>query len=196
MGVQSSQVVVCSEQLMRRDLELLDSPEHPGLKPDCERCCGLCCVAPAFSASADFAINKGAGRPCPNLTEEFRCSIHERLRAEGFRGCVAYDCFGAGQKVTQVTFNGQDWRRSPQIAAQMFEVYGVMRQLHALLRYLSEALKLPPARPLHGELRLALEELEGRSRESPDALLKLDVASHRAAVNDLLLRVSDLVRAP
>jgi len=181
---------------MRRDLELLDpSPEHPGLKPDCERCCGLCCVAPAFSASPDFAINKGAGQPCPNLTEEFRCSIHVRLRAEGFRGCVAYDCFGAGQKVTQVTFKGQDWRRSPQIAAQMFEVYGVMRQLHALLMYLSEALKLPPARPLHGELRRALEELEGHSRESPDALLKLDVASHKAAVNDLLRRVGDLVRA-
>jgi hypothetical protein len=181
---------------MRRDLELLDPiPEHPGLKPDCERCCGLCCVAPAFSASPDFAINKAAGRPCPNLTEEFRCSIHERLRAEGFRGCVAYDCFGAGQKVTQVTFNGQDWRRSPQIAAQMFEVYGVMRQLHALLLYLSEALKLHPAGPLHGELRRALEELEEHSRESPDALLKLDVPSHKTAVNDLLRRVSDLVRA-
>ena len=50
--------------------------DHPGtrrldprsdLRADCERCVGLCCVAPAFSASADFAIDKAAGRPCPNL---------------------------------------------------------------------------------------------------------------------------------
>ena len=182
---------------MSRELELLNPlpEEHPGLKPDCERCCGLCCVAPAFSVSRDFALDKGSEEPCPNLTKAFRCSIHDRLRVEGFRGCVAYDCFGAGQKVTQVTFNGQDWRRSPQIAAQMFEVYGVMRQLHALLVYLSQALTLQPARPLYGELRRALEELEGYSRGSPDALLSLNLASHKAEVNDLLHRVSDLVRA-
>ena len=167
----------------------------PGLKPDCERCCGLCCVAPAFAVSPDFAINKGPGEPCPNLTREFRCGIHDHLRVEGFQGCVAYDCFGAGQKVTQVTFNGQDWRQSPRIAGQMFEVFGDMRQLHALLVYLSEALTLRPARPLYGELRLKRDELEGYSRDSPDALMRLDVAMHKREVNNLLLRVSDLVRA-
>ena len=31
------------------------------LHADCERCFGLCCVAPAFSAPADFAIDKAAG---------------------------------------------------------------------------------------------------------------------------------------
>jgi hypothetical protein len=129
------------------------------------------------------------------VTEGFRCGIHVRLRDEGFRGCVAYDCFGAGQKVTQLTFGGQDWRRSPLIAKQMFEVFGVMRQLHALLMYLSQALKLRPARPLYDELQLALKEIEGYTQGSPDALLKLDVASQKAKVNDLLLRVSELVRA-
>jgi hypothetical protein len=182
---------------MPRELELLDpSPErHPDLKPDCERCSGLCCVAPAFAASPDFAIDKRAGEPCPNLTEDFRCGIHDRLRDVGFRGCVAYDCFGAGQKVTQVTFDGADWRRSPGIAGQMFEVFGVMRQLHALLVYLNQALTLQPARPLYGDLRRKLEELEGCSQEGPDALMRLDVGPHKAEVNDLLLRVSDLVRA-
>ena len=77
----------------------------------------------------------------------------------------------------------------------MFEVFGVMRQLHTLLMYLSQALTLPPAQPLYGELRLKLQEIEGYSEESPDALLRLDVASHKEEVNDLLLRVSDLVRA-
>ena len=70
-----------------------------------------------------------------------------------------------------------------------------MRQLHALLVYLTEALTLHAARPLHGELRLKLHELEGYSEDGPEALLRLDVASHKREVNDLLLRVSDLVRA-
>nr|BFE68040.1 hypothetical protein GCM10020092_013410 [Actinoplanes digitatis] len=64
------------------------------LRADCGRCAGLCCVAPAFARSADFAIDKPAGRPCPNLAEDFRCGIHERLPEKGFRGCVVFDCFG------------------------------------------------------------------------------------------------------
>ncbi|MGH2722350.1 MAG: hypothetical protein ACRDJO_12230 [Actinomycetota bacterium] len=171
------------------------APPVSPLTPDCERCCGLCCVAPALAASPDFAIDKRAGEPCPNLTGHFRCRIHDRLRAEGFRGCVAYDCYGAGQKVTQVTFGGRDWRRSPEFAPQMFEVFGVMRQVHALLLHLTQALRLGAAEPLHAELRRKLEQLEGHSMQGPEALLHLDVRSLRTEVDDLLLRVGALVRA-
>lgn len=164
------------------------------LQPDCERCCGLCCVAPAFARSPDFALDKAPGVPCPNLTDGFRCNIHDRLRVEGFRGCVAYDCFGAGQKVTQVTFGGRDWRRSPEDAAPMFEVYGVMRQLHALLWYLEEASTLTPAEPLHAEVQRRQEQIRALSLSSPEALLRLDVAPHKAAVDALLRRISGLVR--
>ncbi|MCW2918782.1 MAG: hypothetical protein JWN52_6850 [Actinomycetia bacterium] len=165
------------------------------LRADCERCFGLCCVAPAFSASADFAIDKDAGKPCPNLQADFRCGIHNRLRQQGFPGCTVYDCFGAGQKVSQVTFGGQDWRRTPHIAGQMFEVLTIMRQLHELLWYMTEALTLQPARPLHGELRRALDETERLTHNSPDDLVELDVTAHRRNVNALLLRTSELVRA-
>jgi hypothetical protein len=88
------------------------------LKAECSRCFGLCCVVPAFSASAEFAIDKPASRPCPNLRSDFNCSIHARLRFSGFGGCAAYDCFGAGQKVAQDTFGGRDWRRAPEIGCQ------------------------------------------------------------------------------
>ncbi len=74
------------------------------LSADCANCFGLCCVGPAFAASADFAIDKAAGTPCPNLGGDFRCGIHDQLRPKGFAGCTVYDCFGAGQKVSQVTF--------------------------------------------------------------------------------------------
>jgi uncharacterized protein YjbI with pentapeptide repeats len=165
------------------------------LRADCERCFGLCCVAPAFSASADFAIDKEAGQPCPHLQPDFRCSIHDRLRPRGFPGCAAYDCFGAGQKVAQDTFGGRDWRRTPGIAAQMFTVFTIMRQLHELLWYLNEALALQPAAPLHRELSLARAQTERLSEGSADALEALDVAAHRRDVNALLRRASELVRA-
>jgi uncharacterized protein YjbI with pentapeptide repeats len=164
------------------------------LRADCERCFALCCVAPAFSVSADFAIDKAAGHACPNLQSDFRCGIHSTLRQRGFAGCAVYDCFGAGQKVAQVTFGGQDWRRAPGTARQMFEVFTIMRQLHELLWYLTEALTLQPARPLHGELRVALDETERLTQLGPDAVGELDVAAHRRDINALLLRTSELVR--
>jgi len=165
------------------------------LRADCERCFGLCCVAPAFSASADFAIDKDAGQPCPNLRPDFRCGIHARLREQGFPGCTAYDCFGAGQQVAQVTFGGQNWRRDPQAAQQMFAVFSTMRQLHELLWYLTEALTLQPVRQLHDELSRTLDETEHLTLGSADALVDLDVAAYRRSVNALLLRASELVRA-
>jgi hypothetical protein len=36
-------------------------------RADCGNCAALCCVAPGFAASADFAIGKGPGQPCPHL---------------------------------------------------------------------------------------------------------------------------------
>jgi uncharacterized protein YjbI with pentapeptide repeats len=169
--------------------------DRRSLRADCEHCVGLCCVVPAFSASADFAIDKDAGQACPHLRPDFRCGIHARLRPLGFPGCAAYDCFGAGQKVSQVTFAGQDWRQAPQIAQPMFEVFTIMRQLHELLWYLAEALTLEPARPLHGELGRALDETDRLTRARPEALMELDVAAHRDDVNALLVRTSELARA-
>ena len=168
----------------------------PGrLRADCARCFGLCCVAPAFSASADFAIDKPAGQPCPNLQPGFCCGIHDDLRRRGFRGCAVYDCFGAGQRVSQVTFGGRDWRQAPHAAQQMFEVFGVMRQLHELLWYLSEALASRRARPLHGELKLAMEATDRMAGGGAEALLELDTRAHRRDVHALLRRASKLMRA-
>ncbi|MEU6432322.1 pentapeptide repeat-containing protein [Microbispora sp. NPDC046973] len=164
------------------------------MRADCANCFGLCCVALPFAASADFAISKDAGRACPNLRDDFRCGIHARLRESGFPGCTVYDCFGAGQKVSQVTF-GRSWRDEPGTAARMFEVFPVVRHLHELLWYLDEAMSLPAAGPIHAELRGAYEETERLTLGTPDDLLGVDVAAHREKVNVLLLRTSELVRA-
>jgi uncharacterized protein YjbI with pentapeptide repeats len=151
-------------------------------------------VAPAFAASADFAIDKDAGQPCPHLRPDFRCDIHASLRQRGFPGCAVYDCFGAGQKVAQVTFGGRDWRRAPGTAEHMFAVFGTMRQLHELLRYLAEALTLRRAGPLHGDLRGTFDETERLTHGSPEAVLAVDVAARTRHVHALLRRASELVR--
>ncbi|MGW4855576.1 pentapeptide repeat-containing protein [Streptomyces sp. NPDC004288] len=165
------------------------------LRGDCASCFGLCCVALPFARSADFAVDKSSGDPCRNLQEDFRCGIHTRLRPSGFQGCTVYDCFGAGQRVSQVTFGGVSWREAPETARQMYEVFPVVRQLHELLRHLTEALALETARPVHDGLRSALARVEELAAGTPDALEKLDVGPVRAEVNPLLLRTSELVRA-
>ncbi|MFF1836414.1 pentapeptide repeat-containing protein [Streptomyces sp. NPDC058231] len=175
----------------RRD----DGTERAALRADCANCFGLCCVALTLTRSSDFAVDKDAGEPCHNLRDDFRCGIHTELRTQGFPGCTVYDCFGAGQKVSQETFEGRDWRRAPQTARQMFQVFPVMRQLHELLWYLTEALSLRPAVPLHEEIRRALAGTEALTRLTPAAIADVDVAAHRENVARLLLRTSELVRS-
>ena len=165
------------------------------LRADCARCFGLCCVVPAFSVSADFAIDKPAGRPCPHLRADFRCGIHSELRGRGFPGCAVFDCFGAGQHVSQVTFGGRDWRQDPATARRMFDTFTVMRQLHELLWYLTAALALPPARALHADLRRVLEQTEAMTELPSAALVDMPIDQHRVEVNALLLRASELARA-
>jgi uncharacterized protein YjbI with pentapeptide repeats len=165
------------------------------LHADCANCFGLCCVALPFAASADFAVDKPAGKACSNLQQDFRCGIHSELRQKGFSGCTVFDCFGAGQKVSQGTFGGRDWRADPATAKQMFAVFPVMRQLHELLWYLAEALTLAPAEPIHPELRKAFTATEQLTLGRPEELAGVDVAAHRSDVNVLLLRTSELVRA-
>lgn len=165
------------------------------LWPDCAKCFGLCCVALYFSSSEGFSFDKDAGHPCHNLQADYRCCVHQNLWERGLKGCIAFECFGAGQKVAQVSFGGNDWRKAPESAKQMFEVFLVMCQLHELLWYMTEAMTLQPACILHEELKFMLDETERLTRLSPDSLLDLDVPVHRANVNTLLLKTSELVRA-
>ena len=165
------------------------------LRADCGSCFGLCCVALPFTASADFAVSKAAGTPCGNLDADFRCGIHAGLRERGFTGCTVFDCFGAGQRVSQVTFGGRDWRSAPETAGAMFAAFPVVRQLHELLWYLGEATARPAARSVLGELRELAGRVEKLAGGAPEELATVDVPALRAEVGELLGRVSELVRA-
>jgi len=170
-------------------------PGRVNLLADCAQCFGLCCVALPFAASADFAFDKAAGQPCPNLQTDFRCGIHNSLRQNGFPGCAVFDCFGAGQHVAQVTFGGRDWRQAPDTAEQMFAVFPVMRGLHELLWYLGEAAGLVAAKSLHGRIAAATREIERLTELSAAEIERVVIGDYQRAVDAVLLHTSELARA-
>jgi uncharacterized protein YjbI with pentapeptide repeats len=172
----------------------LDRNTLSHLRSNCENCFGLCCVALPYSKSADFAFNKDSGTPCRNLQTNYICVIHKDLRGKGFRGCSAYECFGAGQKVSQVTYNGKDWLTNKEIAQEMFNVYPIMQQLHEMLWYLNEAITLEAAKPIVKELQVSIKEIEVLTNQKPENILTIGISEHRANVNELLIRSSELVR--
>jgi hypothetical protein len=151
-------------------------PNRTDLRADCGNCVGLCCIALTFTRSADFALDKPAGEPCPNLSDDFRCTIHKDLRSKGFQGCTVYDCFGAGQEITSRGLS----------APEMFAALPILRQLHELLWYLTEVLEYDET------AREAIARVENVSRTAD--LTTVDVNAERAAVNELLLKTSQRIR--
>jgi hypothetical protein len=173
-------------QVRRRSAELPNQ-----LKADCKTCCGLCCVALPFDASQGFGFDKSAHTPCALLRADDRCSIHDSLVVSGFPGCAAYDCYGAGQWVTQHYFQGVSWRDSPQSASQMFDVFRRVRALHELMAMLTLAMAYVHDREPLDELRGRLGELQALCSEETGALNGVDIVAERHRVVKLLQSVSN-----
>ena len=95
----------------------------PNLRADCDRCCGLCCVVPDHLALQGFPFDKPAERSCTHLDGGHRCTIHEARPFHGYTACAGFDCFGAGQWITNTLFNGAHWTDSPDCARRMFAAY-------------------------------------------------------------------------
>ncbi|TQL70228.1 pentapeptide repeat protein [Nocardioides albertanoniae] len=169
------------------------------LGADCSSCFGLCCVALAFVKSTDFPHDKPAGEPCENLDGDDACSIHSHLRDRGFKGCTVFDCFGAGQKVSQHTFAGRSWRDDPQVGAEMFAAFPVVRRLHELLWYLGEAIELVRAGDRTGHDPTpwvdAFDEVRRLTDLAPQDLVDLDVDAAYDSARDLLLEASEIARS-
>jgi hypothetical protein len=92
-------------------------------RADCSRCCGLCCVVPDQLAVQGFRVDKAAETPCEHLNGLHRCSIHATRRLLGYAACEGFDCYGAGQWITQQLFHGAAWSDSADLAQQMFAAY-------------------------------------------------------------------------
>jgi len=138
------------------------------LKADCSRCAALCCVVLPFDKSAAFGFSKAADEPCRHLAADLRCTIHARL-AQDFSGCVAFDCHGAGQRVTQQVFGGVSWRQNRALMPRMEVAFRGMRKLHEAGLLLEEAGKLPlsPAQEAERSLLVTMLNL-GRERDEAE----------------------------
>ena len=162
-------------------------------EPDCAQCFGLCCTALPFARStgtAGFAFDKAAGEPCRHLTEADACAIHASLLPSGMGGCVAYECFGAGQHVSQVLYGGVSWREAPGTSGQMFAVLGVVRRLHEMLVLLDEAADRSPSAAL-ASLR---DRVSAATLGTPAEVLDVELDRLAALVGDALGSVSRSVR--
>jgi uncharacterized protein YjbI with pentapeptide repeats len=182
--------------MTRKTDEITNCSNRNHLKPQCEKCFGLCCVALYFSAQDGFPADKAAGTPCQNLDADFRCKIHEQLGAKGLKGCTAYECFGAGQQVSQVTFAGKSWRQEPSSAKSIFEAFLIMQQLHEICWYLTEAqsFSLSLLSPINEEITKLLQETERVTRSDAQALMKFDLSAHHKKVGALLRKISTNIR--
>lgn len=123
----------------------------PDLTSDCSQCVGLCCVGMSFQKGDNFAIDKASGTPCPNLDQHHSCKIHASLKEDGFEGCIKFDCAGAGQRVTQMRFNGESWQEHPELMFAMMRDFENLRPLHERMAQLTEAGKSDLSEPLEME---------------------------------------------
>ena len=92
-------------------------------RADCSKCCGLCCIVPDQLAVQGFPTDKPANTPCRYMNACNGCSIHATRSEYGYQACAGFDCFGAGQWITQELFAGARWTDSPDTARRMFAAY-------------------------------------------------------------------------
>ncbi len=166
----------------------------PELVADCSQCAALCCVAMAFDEGEMFACDKPAGVACQNLSDDKKCKIYDSLEDEGFRGCVQYDCLGAGQRVVQEMFPNTDWRKDKVVAPDIFEAFRIMRLVHQWLEYLETAADLP----LDGDQEMQLEALYA-SLKLPEGydlsdLMRLERSGIGMDIQKFLRSLADTVR--
>lgn len=165
----------------------------PPLRADCARCQGLCCMATAFVAGPEFAEDKEAETPCRHLGGDFRCIIHAGRARAGYAGCVGYDCLGAGQRICQEIFAGQNWHDGGRRA--MAEGFRVLREIHALLEMLVTAGEVLGLAPEEERARLALLAALHPSEGWTGAELgRFDLPGARAQVQGFLASLGTAAR--
>ena len=161
------------------------------LTADCTRCAALCCVGLAFDKGEMFAFDKPAGQACQHL-KGHGCAVHAKLANAGLRGCVQYQCDGAGQRVVQEVFAGQRWQNDPALLAPMLEAFAQMRQVHGLLALLKTASALPLPADKQREL-VALEARLSPADWTPESLAAFERSNLPKAVHRFLQSLRTLI---
>ncbi|WP_219106779.1 pentapeptide repeat-containing protein [Austwickia sp. TVS 96-490-7B] len=178
----------------------MPSPAPPqwDLQADCSQCTGLCCVALPYTRSADFPATKTADTACPHLDDSCGCRIHDRLTADGWHGCRAFHCAGAGPHTAQVLFPQRSWRTDDEPAVQ-FDTFRMMLGMFEIARYVEEArARVAPGAPcadpdLAAALAQVSADLHHEVHRAPP-VDRDDALQYRARAAPLLHQVAAAVR--
>lgn len=163
------------------------------LKVDCSKCSGLCCTALFFSKTEGFPENKKAGIPCTKLQNNYHCKIHHELEERNMKGCIGYDCFGAGQHVTQKIYIGETWKTSKERSKEIFDVFVIVFQLYQIRYFLEEAKIIIPAKELWEDIQNLINENETLCDSTPQSILVFDIESYRNKINVILKKVCNCI---
>jgi hypothetical protein len=159
------------------------------LKVECSKCSALCCTALFFSKTDGFPESKKAGKPCTKLENNYRCKIHHELEKHNMKGCMGYDCFGAGQHVTQGIYKGETWQTSQEKSKEIFDVFVIVFQLYQIRYFLEEAKIITQAKELWIDIQNLIDENEALCNSTPQNILKIDIDSYRNKINITLKQV-------
>lgn len=162
-------------------------------KIDCSKCSGLCCTALFFSKIDGFPENKSAGKPCIKLQHNYRCMIHHELEKRNMKGCIGYDCFGAGQHVTQHIYKGETWQTAQEKSKEIFEVFVVIFQLYQIRYFLEESKTIIPAKELWSDIQNLINENEVLCNSDPQTILEIDYENYRDSINIILKQVCNSI---
>ena len=163
------------------------------LKIDCKNCSGLCCVSLYCTKTDGFPANKEAGIPCTYLDSDYGCNIHSKLNEKNYKGCIAYDCFGGGQRATQLCLKNGTWKTNPKQADMIFETFMIVFQLHQMLWYLVEAFQLTSDNKLKSIIDELIQENEQIAEMLPENCSKTDLFAYRLKVNTVLKQISTAI---
>lgn len=169
-----------------KSLVVEDRNESYKLISDCSKCSGLCCIALYCIKSDGFPKDKPIGEPCINLMDDFKCRIHNDLERMGMRGCIGYDCFGAGQYLTEQIYGGVTWQTQPEKTKEICDMYVLVYRLFQLRFFLYESKKLASSESLLPEIAGVLRENEKICKSSIKEILQYPIDAYQNKVNHVL----------
>ena len=169
-----------------RNIIVEDRDESYRLVSDCSRCSGLCCIALYCFKSDGFPQNKPIGKPCINLMDNFKCRIHNDLENKGMKGCIGYDCFGAGQYLTEDVYCGVTWKTQLERVKEICDLYMLIYRMFQLRFFLYESKKLASSEILLPEIEQLLKENDVICKQSIEEMLQYPIDSYQDKVNHIL----------
>jgi hypothetical protein len=134
-------------------------------------------VSLPFERSAAFSFDKPADVPCPHLLRSNRCAVHDTRLERGLSGCVQYDCYGAGQRLTAQLLRGRPWREDAALTRLACEAFRVLKRVHELGWLLERAAQLELPEASEEWRQRLLRQLDLTGGETPEILARFDVES-------------------